>query len=43
LLELFIKDKAITLDWNDEVIAKTALTHSGEIKNEAARKAVEGA
>ena len=43
LLELFIKDKAITLDWNDEVIAKTALTHSGEIRNEAARKAVEGA
>ena len=43
LLELFIKDKAIALDWNDEVIAKTALTHNGEIKNEAARKAVEGA
>ena len=43
LLELFIKDKAIALDWNDEVIAKTALIHNGEIKNEAARKAVEGA
>ena len=43
LLELFIKDKAVTLDWNDEVIAKTALTHDGEIKNEAARKVVEGA
>jgi H+-translocating NAD(P) transhydrogenase subunit alpha len=43
LLELFIKDKAIALDWDDEVIAKTALTHNGEIKNEAARKAVEGA
>ncbi len=43
LLELFIKDKAIALDWNDEVIAKTALTHAGEIKNETARKAVEGA
>ena len=41
LIELFLKDKAINLDWNDEVIAKTALTHAGEIKNEAARKAVE--
>jgi H+-translocating NAD(P) transhydrogenase subunit alpha len=41
LLELFIKDQAINLDWNDEVLAKTALTHAGEIKNEAARKAVD--
>jgi NAD(P) transhydrogenase subunit alpha len=43
LLELFIKDKAIALDWNDEIIAKAALTHAGEIKNEAARKAIESA
>jgi NAD(P) transhydrogenase subunit alpha len=43
LLELFIKDKQIALDWDDEIIAKTVLTHAGEIKNEAARKAVEGA
>jgi len=43
LIELFIKDQAINLDWSDEVIAKTALTHGGEIKNEAAKKAVEGA
>jgi NAD(P) transhydrogenase subunit alpha len=42
LLELFLKDKEIKLDWSDEVIAKTALTHAGEIKNEAAKKAVEG-
>lgn len=41
LLELIIKDKAIALDWNDEILAKTVLTHAGEIKNEAARKAVE--
>ncbi len=41
LIELFLKDKAINLDWSDEVIAKTALTHAGEIMNEAARKAVE--
>mgnify|MGYP002717184104 FL=1 len=43
LIELFIKDKAISIDWNDEVLAKTALTHAGEIKNEAAKKAVETA
>jgi H+-translocating NAD(P) transhydrogenase subunit alpha len=42
LIELFLKDNAINLDWTDEVIAKTALTHAGEIKNEAAKKAVEG-
>jgi H+-translocating NAD(P) transhydrogenase subunit alpha len=40
LIELFLKDGAIKLDWDDEVIAKTALTHAGEIKNEAAKKAV---
>jgi NAD(P) transhydrogenase subunit alpha len=42
LLELFVKDGALGLDWNDEVLAKTVLTHGGEIKNEAAKKAVEG-
>jgi NAD(P) transhydrogenase subunit alpha len=42
LLELMIKDKELKLDWDDEIIAKTVLTHGGEIKNEAARKAVEG-
>ena len=29
LLELFLKDQAIRLDWDDEVISKTALTHAG--------------
>lgn len=43
LLELFIKDGKIQLDWSDEIIAKTALTHAGEIKNEAAKKALENA
>jgi NAD(P) transhydrogenase subunit alpha len=42
LIELFLKQQAIALDWNDEVVAKTCLTHAGEIKNEAAKKAVEG-
>ena len=42
LIELFVKDGAINIDWNDEVLAKSALTHAGEIKNEAAKKAIEG-
>jgi NAD(P) transhydrogenase subunit alpha len=41
LIELFLKDQAVKLDWTDEVIAKTALTHDGAISNEAAKKAVE--
>jgi H+-translocating NAD(P) transhydrogenase subunit alpha len=41
LIELFLKDGAIKLDWDDEIIAKTALTHAGEIKNEAAKKALD--
>jgi len=43
LIELFLKDGVIALDWSDEVVARTALTHAGEIKNEAARKALAGA
>ena len=41
LIELFLRDKAINIDWTDEVLAKTCLTHGGEIKNEMAKKAVE--
>jgi H+-translocating NAD(P) transhydrogenase subunit alpha len=41
LLELFVKDGAVELDWSDEVLARTVLTHGGEIKNEAARKALD--
>jgi NAD(P) transhydrogenase subunit alpha len=40
LIELFVKDGEVKLDWTDEVVAKTALTHDGAIKNEAAQKAV---
>lgn len=43
LIELFVKDKTVNIDWSDEVLAKTVLTHGGEIKNEAAKKAVESA
>lgn len=38
LLELFVKDGAIAIDWGDEVIARTALTHAGEIRDGAAHK-----
>ncbi len=41
LLGLFVKDGVLNIDWEDEVLAKTCLTHAGEIKNEAAAKAVE--
>ena len=43
LIELFLKDQAINIDWTDEVLAKSCLTHAGEIKNEMAKKAVEAA
>lgn len=43
LLSLFLKDGKISLDWNDEVIAKTALTFAGEIRHEATREFLQGA
>ncbi|HEX4480418.1 MAG TPA: Re/Si-specific NAD(P)(+) transhydrogenase subunit alpha [Rudaea sp.] len=42
-LELSLKDGAMNLDWTDELIAKTCLTHAGEIKHEPTKKLVEGA
>jgi len=42
LIGLFIKDTTINLDWDDEILAKTVLTHQGEIKNAAAKALVEG-
>lgn len=43
LLKLMLKDGQVSLDWNDEVIAKTALTFAGEIKHEGIRQFLEGA
>ncbi|HEV7490757.1 MAG TPA: Re/Si-specific NAD(P)(+) transhydrogenase subunit alpha [Rhodanobacteraceae bacterium] len=37
-LELSLKEGALNLDWEDELIAKTCVTHAGEIRNEAAKK-----
>ncbi|HWU52799.1 MAG TPA: NAD(P)(+) transhydrogenase (Re/Si-specific) subunit alpha, partial [Tahibacter sp.] len=42
-IELSLKDGALTLDWDDELIAKTCLTHAGEIRHEATRQLVDGA
>ena len=41
-LSLFVKGGEAKPDWNDELIAKSALTHDGKIVHEATRKAIEG-
>lgn len=38
-----IVDGQLKLDWDDEIIAKSCLTHGGEIKHEATRAVVQGA
>ena len=38
-----IKDGKISIDWNDEVYAKSVVTHDGKIMHEPTRKLVEGA
>ena len=43
LLALMLKDGAVKNDWEDEVLAKTAITHAGEIKNGAAKPAAKPA
>ncbi|MFT3789528.1 MAG: Re/Si-specific NAD(P)(+) transhydrogenase subunit alpha [Rudaea sp.] len=43
-LELSItKEGELKLDWDDELIAKTCVTHAGEIKHEPTKQLVEGA
>jgi NAD(P) transhydrogenase subunit alpha len=42
-LELSLKDGVLTLDWTDELIAKTCVTHAGEIKHEPTKALVEAA
>lgn len=36
LLALMMKDNIITIDWTDEILAKTALTHDGALKQDKA-------
>jgi len=37
-LELFLKNNIIAIDWTDEIIAKTALTHAGAMHDDAVKK-----
>ena len=30
-----MKDNIVKIDWDDEILSKTALTHDGKMKNEA--------
>ncbi|MDM8546400.1 Re/Si-specific NAD(P)(+) transhydrogenase subunit alpha [Candidatus Venteria ishoeyi] len=43
LLTLMIAEGNLKLDWEDEVITGSALTHDGEIKHAATRELLEGA
>jgi NAD(P) transhydrogenase subunit alpha len=38
LLALMLKDNIITIDWTDEVLARTALTHDGKLCDDAPAK-----
>jgi NAD(P) transhydrogenase subunit alpha len=38
LLALMLKDNIVAIDWTDEVLAKTALTHDGQLKSVEAAK-----
>ncbi|MHB8405140.1 MAG: Re/Si-specific NAD(P)(+) transhydrogenase subunit alpha [Gammaproteobacteria bacterium] len=37
-----VKDGKLVIDWNDEVYAKSVVTHDGAVKHEPTRKLVEG-
>ena len=37
LLALMMKDNIIEIDWDDEVLAKTVLTHAGELQGDQSR------
>jgi NAD(P) transhydrogenase subunit alpha len=39
-LELFLKDNVVAIDWSDEIIAKTVLTHDGRMHDAAAPQLV---
>ena len=41
LLALMLKDNVITIDWTDEVLAKTAITHAGKLMNVEAKSDAE--
>jgi NAD(P) transhydrogenase subunit alpha len=39
LLALMLKDNIITIDWSDEILAQTALTHDGKRMNQPPKAA----
>jgi NAD(P) transhydrogenase subunit alpha len=39
LLALFVKENIVTIDWSDEVLAKSVIAHAGELKNAPQRPA----
>jgi NAD(P) transhydrogenase subunit alpha len=41
-LSPFIKDGALSLDWNDEILAGSVFTHEGKVRHEGVRKALMG-
>jgi NAD(P) transhydrogenase subunit alpha len=43
LLALMMKDNVVVIDWDDEVLAKTALTHAGKLVGADAKSAVKAA
>jgi len=43
LLALMLKDNVVKIDWNDEILAKTVLTHAGERKDMTATLAAKAA
>jgi NAD(P) transhydrogenase subunit alpha len=43
LLALMLKDNVVTIDWDDEVLAKTALTHAGKLTAPDAKPAAKAA
>jgi NAD(P) transhydrogenase subunit alpha len=40
LIQTILKDQAVTLDFADEIIAAAAVTHAGEIRQEALRQSI---
>lgn len=42
-LSLILKDGELTLDWEDEILAGSVVTHDGEIKHQPTRERLEGA
>ncbi len=42
LLALIIKDGEIQLDWDDQVVADSCLTHAGEVRHAPTRERLEG-